>query len=346
MKVLVTGGAGFIGSHAVDAFVDQGADVLCLDSLDPGAHRSVPAYLNPEADYCFADLRAWQPDDRVEDIEVVVHFAALGGVNRAAREPENVITANVGGTSRLLAAMGRWARLRMVILASSFSVYGSSYRYRCTHCGRTRDGGRVERDMVAGRYEVYCSACRQPTAVLPLSESTSPEPLEVYGASKYMQELCFRGFQHAPVHILRQSSIYGPRLRSADGEATIIAKIAGWTAAGSTIQLFEDGHQIRDWVHVDDTIAAALALVSRGTGPPIINVCTGTPTSLLEACDVIGEAMGRPSIVDVVGGFRSGDMRHCLGNPTLLRELIGRDPITFRVGARKAFSHAMVGIPT
>jgi len=338
VRVLVTGGAGFIGSHAVDALVDQGADVLVVDSLDPGVYTFPPDYLNEKADYCFADLRAWQPDDRCNDVEVVLHYAALGGVGRAGTEPENVITSNVGGTARLLSSMHRWGRLRMVILASSFSVYGSSYRYRCATCGETRGGERGEADLAAGRYEVYCLRCGGVATVLPLDETAVPNPLEVYGSSKYMQELCFRGFQQAPVHILRQSSVYGTRLRLDDGEATIIAKIAGWISSGAPIRLFEDGGQIRDWVHVDDSVAAALALIERAAGPPVVNVCTGAATTLLEACEATGEAMDRVADVEVVGGHRSGDMRHCLGDPAVLTELIGRAPISFRSGAKGAFS--------
>jgi UDP-glucuronate 4-epimerase len=94
MKVLVTGAAGFIGSHVVDALVARGAAVIGLDSLDPGVHRAVPEYLNPKADYCFSDLRTFQPDERFADVEGIVHLAALGGVSRAAREPANIIQAN------------------------------------------------------------------------------------------------------------------------------------------------------------------------------------------------------------------------------------------------------------
>ena len=134
MKVLVTGGAGFIGSHVVDALRARGDEVLCLDSLDPGVHHGAPPYLRDDVDYCFADLRHWHPDERFADVEGVVHLAALGGVSRAAKEPANVLTANVAGTAHLVDAMQRWPRLRAVVLASSFSIYGSNYSYRCPAC--------------------------------------------------------------------------------------------------------------------------------------------------------------------------------------------------------------------
>src|ERR1700680_1525115 len=134
MKVLVTGAAGFIGSHTVDALVARGATVIGLDSLDTGVHRAIPQYLNPRVEYCFADLRTWRPDSRFTEVEAVVHLAALGGVARAAHEPAHIIEANCGGTARLAEATRQWPRLRRIVLGSSFSVYGSNYKYHCPAC--------------------------------------------------------------------------------------------------------------------------------------------------------------------------------------------------------------------
>lgn len=338
MKVLVTGGAGFIGSHIIDALRLRGDEVLCIDSLDPGVHHAAPSYLRDDVDYCFADLRYWTPDDRFTDVESIVHLAALGGVARAANEPFNLIAANAAGTARLVDAARGWTRLRTVVLASSFSVYGSGYVYRCMSCGVERSGERTLDDLRAGKYEVLCKECGQETSILPITVSTPPAPLETYGASKYMQELCFRGFTAAPVHIMRFSSVYGSRLRLEDGEATIIAKLAGSIRAGRSPTLFEDGRQIRDWVHVNDLVSAALALTECASPASIVNVCSGVPTTLLDACRQIAEAVNVDCVPTVVGGFRVGDMRHCLGDAGPLRTLIGRNPLPFDDGARLAFT--------
>ncbi len=338
MRVLVTGGAGFIGSHVVDALVEHGDDVVCVDSLDQDVYRRAPAYLNPEAEYCFADLRTWRPDHRFENVEMVVHLAAIGGVSRAAREPANLIDGNVTGTARLVETMHSWAGLQRVIVASSFSVYGANYSYQCRDCGSLRNGDRSTANLDQGLFEVRCAACGGEADVLPLSESVTADPIELYGASKYMQELCFRGFRQCPVVLLRQSSVYGTRLRLDDGEATIIAKIAGWLRSGHRPQLLEDGRQIRDWVHVSDTVAAVLALVQGAEAPPIVNVCTGVPTRLSEACAILAELLGASCGFEVVGGYRPGDMRHCLGDPTALAQLIGRKPTPFNEGAALSFT--------
>jgi dTDP-L-rhamnose 4-epimerase len=200
-------------------------------------------------------------------------------------------------------------------------------------------------DLDQGRFEVRCGLCGGEADVQPLSELVSPAPIELYGASKYMQELCFCGFHHCPVFLLRQSSVYGPRLRLDDGEATIIAKIAGWLRSGARPRLLEDGRQIRDWVHVSDTVAAVLALVEGVDAPPIVNVCTGVPTRLSEACAILAEVLGASLGFEVVGGYRKGDMRHCLGDPTTLTQLIGRQPTPFLEGARLSFAAACPAEP-
>ena len=338
MKVLITGGAGFIGSHVVDAVADQGGEVLCVDSLDPGVHHGAPDYLRDDVDYCFSDLRFLEPDSRFDDVEAIVHLAALGGVGRAAREPANIIDANCRGTARLLEHARHWPNLSRVVLAGSFSVYGSNYTYACPQCGARMDGTRQESDLAADRYEVYCPDCGADAQIVPITEDAAPAPLETYGASKYMQELCFKGFEACPVNILRFSSVYGPRLRLYDGEATIIAQIAGWIQSGQSPRLFEDGRQMRDWIYVGDVVAAITRLLNGAEAPSVVNVCSGVGTPLGEACEAIASAYGVHCDPELVGSFRAGDMRHCLGDPGHLRRLIGRDPVPFNEGSALAFS--------
>jgi dTDP-L-rhamnose 4-epimerase len=337
MKVLVTGGAGFIGSHIVDALAETGHRVLVIDSLDPAIYKAPPPYLRSDVDYSFIDLRHWQPTSAFDDVEAVVHLAALGGVSRAAREPANVLSANVAGTARLVEACARWPKLQRFVLASSFSVYGANYKYRLPSTGETRDGSRAIADLDAGRFDVRDRKSGEVAEIVPITENATPNPLELYGASKYMQELCLRGFTHAPVTIFRFSSVYGTRLRLDDGEATIVAKLAGWIRDGHEPTLFEDGRQLRDWVYVGDLVEAVTRVVEGAAAPPIVNVCSGVGTSLIDACEHIGRVFGVNATYRVVGGYRAGDMRHCLGDQSSLAKLIGRAPLTFAEGAPLAF---------
>lgn len=337
MKVLVTGGAGFIGSHVVDALRAAGHAVLVIDSLDADIYRAPPPYLRSDVDYSFIDLRYWRPDSRFDDVEAVVHLAALGGVSRAARESANLVDANVNGTARLIAAASDWPDLQRFILGSSFSVYGSNYQYRVPSTGAIIDGTRRAEDMDGGNFEVCDATTGEVASIVPITEAATPNPLELYGSSKYMQELCLRGFRHAPVTIFRFSSVYGSRLRLDDGEATIVAKLAGWIRAGHEPTLFEDGRQLRDWVYVGDLVDAIVRLVQGTAAPAFVNVCSGVGTSLVDACEHLAKAIGVPASYKVVGGYRLGDMRHCLGDNSTLTRLIGRTPVTFADGARLAF---------
>ena len=342
MKVLVTGGAGFIGSHVVDAFRQSGAEVLVLDSLDAGVHRKVPDYLRKDVDYCFADLRNWNPDERFKDVEFVVHLAALGGVSRAAKETENVLDANVRGTVRLLQAARQWPHLKRVVLASSFSIYGSNYKYKVPSTGKVLDASRRVEDLEAGIFEVRDPQTKEAAEILPIATDATPSPLETYGASKYMQELCFRGFDACPVTFFRFSSVYGKRLRLDDGEATIIAKLAGWISEGISPKLLEDGNQIRDWVYVGDLVEGIMRVSTMTDAPAVVNVCSGKPTTLRQACDILQQVMGVDCKPTIVGGYRPGDMRHCLGDATGFAKLLGRQPLTFEAGAKLTFSDLAV----
>ena len=337
MKVLVTGAAGFIGSHIIDGLLAAGADVLGLDSLDPGTWSRPPPYMQKDVPFVITDLRTVRWDPRFADVEAIIHLAALGGVGRAELEPANVLGANAGGTAQLIDLAYRMPKLQRVILAGSFSVYGSNYQYRVPSTGRVLDATRRIADLDAGNFEVCDPDTGEAAELIAITEAAPPAPLEIYGASKYMQELCFRGFTQAPLTVLRFSSVYGTRLRVDDGEATIIAKLAGWIANEHAPSLFEDGLQIRDWVLVQDLVDAALAVLDRGCDWPIVNVCSGQPMTLLGACDILNDVIGRQVEPKVVGGYRAGDMRHCLGDCSRLETLIGRAPKTFAQGAPLAF---------
>jgi dTDP-L-rhamnose 4-epimerase len=338
MKVLVTGAAGFIGSHVVDALRAVSADVVGVDSLDPGVWHQPPSYLRSDVHYVFRDLRHWVPGSEIDGVEAVVHLAALGGVGRAAKEPGNLLDANVGGTARLLDIIRATPSIRRVCLASSFSVYGRNYVFQLPSTGRRLSADRRIADLEAGNFEVHDEQTGEVAEIVPITTAAAPDPLEWYGASKYMQELCFRGFDSAALTIFRFSSVYGPRLRLDDGEATIIAKLAGWIRAGITPQLFEDGQQIRDWVYVGDIAEAIVRTLTGQEGPTVLNVCSGVPTTLLDACTILNGVLGTNVVPRVVGGFRPGDMRHCLGDPSALAALLGRPPRAFRDAAALAFS--------
>lgn len=221
------------------------------------------------------------------DVDAVVHLAALGGVGRAQRNPRSVMSTNVDATMALRAALRPTkGRLPHVVQISSFSIYGG-----------------------------------QP---VPFSEDTEPRPREVYGASKLAQELCWSDYG-GPLTILRLSSVYGSAMRLDEGETTVIAKIAKAARDGQVFDVYEDGLQDRDFVHVDDVAACVFAdLDSPLVVRRLVNVCSGERTSILEACELLGakyRILHRPR--------SPGDMRSCWGLTDRVRELLGRAPVSF-----------------
>lgn len=342
MKVLVTGAAGFVGSQLVDHLRMQGIDVIGIDNLDPLVHKVPPAYLRQDVDYQFVDLRNWSLSPDSHDIEAVVHLAAVGGVQRAARDPAEVIDNNAVGTARLVQQAQKLPNLKRFILMSSFSVYGNAYTYRLADT-RTIPASRNPEDLEAGRFGVYCPRTGEQGVICPINESAPLQPLETYGASKAMQELCLAGFEEASIGpaktiTMRASSIVGPRMRWFDEDATIIARIAGWLSKGQQATVFEDGLQCRDWIAVNDVVEAIFRLLSMPDVPSVLNLCSGVPTTLLEACEQIATTIGIKSDPVIRPQARSGDMRDCLGDATALKSLLGRDPIPFKEAAASMFT--------
>jgi len=342
MRVLVTGAAGFVGSHLVDKLCGEGVDVTGIDNLDPLVHTATPAHLRQEVDYQFVDVRTWTADSSHDDVEAIVHLAAVGGVQRAAREPAVVIDNNVVGTAKLVEQARKLPNLKLFILMSSFSVYGDGYSYRLAN-GDIIPANRRPGDLEQGRYGVYCPRTGEQGIICPIRESAPLLPLETYGASKAMQELCLAGFGAgdtgtAKTITLRASSIVGPRMRWFDEDATIIARIAGWLSKGQRPVVFEDGLQHRDWIAVSDVVDAIYNLLTKPGPPGVLNLCSGVPTTLLEACKQIAATVGVSSDPEVRPLARPGDMRDCLGDASGLTALLGRPPLPFQEAVASMFT--------
>lgn len=295
MNVLVTGSAGFIGRHVAEHLHAKGHHVLGVDIRKSEQDAWAEMHMNVTE---FADV--WD-----EHFDAVVHLAAFGGVARAAREPKFVFDQNVTATSALVQFLKSIHNLKRVILASSFSVYGS------------------HADLA--------------------SEATETQPLEVYAASKLGQELAFVG-SGLPVTTLRFSSVYGRYMRFDDDEATILAKIVGRVMREEVLIINEDGYQTRDFVYVGDVLAAIDALLEKpfDTIPDherLVNVCTGQAVTLKGAIETIGQILGKRPRIEYTGKARPGDMRQCVGGSTArLQNLIGRPPTPFAKGAIDAFA--------
>jgi len=338
VRVLVTGGAGFIGSHIVDVLVDDGHEVRVVDALHPAAHTTAPAYQNPGAEYLFGGLA--DPDvaeTAVVEMDAVCHQAAMVGLGVDFADAPAYVAHNDLTTAQLLAALHNIGFRGRFVLGSSMVVYGEG-RYRCPEHGVVRPGARSPAALAAGYFEPSCPVCRRFLSAESVREDAPADPRNVYAATKLHQEhLCLLfGREHdVPVTVLRYHNVYGSRMPSDTPYAGVASIFRSALERGDPPRVFEDGRQRRDFVHVSDVAKAnALALASNPpvTGP--INIASGTPRSVLEMAEALARGFGpdapRP---EVVGGYRLGDVRHVFASTVLARERLGyQASVTFEVG--------------
>jgi len=340
MRVLVTGGAGFVGSHVVDVLVEAGHEVVSVDRLHPRAHAGRPAYLRGDVEHVEADLadpRATGVLDRALDgADAVSHQAAMVGLGRDLSDVLGYVRDNDLGTAVLLAAVARHRRVERLVLASSMVVYGEG-AYRCAEHGLVRPGPRPAARLEAGRFEPPCPRCGADLDPVAVTEDAPPDPRSVYAATKLHQEHLSTACALAggpAVTALRYHNVYGPRMPRDTPYAGVAAIFRSALAAGRAPRVLEDGGQRRDFVHVADVARAnLLALTAPEPVQGALNVASGEPHSVGEMAVALAGAMGGPA-PEVVGGWRPGDVRHVFASPALAADRLG-----FR--ARAAFAQGI-----
>ncbi|HWD44958.1 MAG TPA: NAD-dependent epimerase/dehydratase family protein [Actinomycetota bacterium] len=340
MRVLVTGGAGFVGSHIVDLLVEARHEVLSLDRLHPRAHAGRPAYLRDDVEHLDADLAdpgAVAVLDRALDgVDAVCHQAAMVGLGRELSDVVEFVRDNDLGTAALLVAVARHRRVDRLVLASSMVVYGEG-AYRCGEHGPVRPGPRPASRLAAGRFEPPCPHCGADLAPVAVTEDAPPDPRSVYAATKLHQEHLTTTCALAggpPVTALRYHNVYGPRMPRDTPYAGVAAIFRSALAAGQAPRVFEDGGQRRDFIHVTDVALANLAaLTVPEPVPGAFNVASGQPHTVGELAAALAAATSGPA-PEIVGGWRAGDVRHVFASPALAAARLG-----FR--ARVGFAEGM-----
>lgn len=323
MLILVTGGAGFIGSHVVDALLERGHDVRILDSLLPQAHRSLPDYLEGK-DVRLGDLR--DPDlvlDSLSHVDAVVHQAAMVGLGVEFTDAPSYVANNDLGTATLLAAMTR-ASVSRLVLASSMVVYGEG-RYACPEHGDVRAGPRAPADLDAGQFEPRCPQCGAALESLLVDECTPVDPRNVYAATKVAQEFLVSSWVRATgsdAVALRYHNVYGPRMPRDTPYAGVAAIFRSALERGDAPKVYEDGRQRRDFVHVRDVAAANLAALDHIGGFRAFNIASGEPHTVGEMATTLAETFGGPA-PQTTGLYRLGDVRHIVASPERARAELG-----------------------
>ena len=325
MRVLVTGGAGFVGSHVVDVLVANGHEVVVVDNLDAASHRGTPDYLNAAADYRWVDIR--DPDAMSEaaaGVDAVCHQAARVGLGVDFSDVQSYVAVNDVGTANLLRALHDGRFTGRLVLASSMVVYGEG-RYRCARDGVVQPGPRDRVDLDAGRFDPTCPRCGARLDAEPVPEDAPLDPRNVYAATKVHQEhLCaVYGREHgARVVALRYHNVYGPRMPRDTPYAGVASIFRSALAAGEAPRVHEDGNQRRDFVHVADVARANLLALAHEEAAGAFNVCSGRPTSVGEMGRRLAVAMGGPAPT-VSGIYRLGDVRHVFASPARSAAVLG-----------------------
>jgi dTDP-L-rhamnose 4-epimerase len=324
--ILVTGGAGFIGSHVVDALLDLGRDVRVLDCLLPAAHRERPS-IDPRAEWIEADVR--DPDAvtrAVDGVGAVCHQAAMVGLGVEIGDIADYVAHNDLGTAVLLRALATNGFAGRLVLASSMVVYGEG-RYRCPEHGIVRPGPRRAEALDAGEFEPPCPVCGRRLEPESVPEDAPADPRNVYAATKLHQEHLCAAFSRetgAPLTALRYHNVYGPRMPRDTPYAGVASIFRSALAAGSPPRVFEDGGQRRDFVHVRDVAAANVRALTtpepvRGT----FNIASGTPRTILDMARALARAHGSGIEPEVTGEWRAGDVRHVFASTAHAARVLG-----------------------
>lgn len=335
MRVLVTGGAGFIGSHVVDRLVERGDEVVVLDNLDSQVHGEAgfPAHieahvLNGAVEWVHGDVRDADAVSRaLEGVEAVVHLAAAVGVGQSMYAPRYYTAVNVDGQGVLMEAMARWpGRYRRFVVASSMSIYGEG-TYLCEEHGPVSPPPRPESRLAAGAWEVPCPECGRDLEPSLTGEDKPLQYTSVYAITKKTQEelaLCFGAAYRIPTLALRFFNVYGPRQALSNPYTGVAAIFMGRLKNGAAPLVFEDGRQSRDFVYVSDVAESVVrALDAEGDVSGAFNVCTGRPVTIRQMAEALAARMGVEIAPEIVGRYRTGDIRHCIGDPSRAAEVLG-----------------------
>lgn len=335
-RVLLTGGAGFIGTHVAAALLGAGHDVSIVDVGHPATHRTPPPTHVHGIPVRRHDLR--EPVD-LAGVDVVVHLAALVGLGVDLDDLPEYVGCNDLATAVLLAAMAR-AKTRKLVLASSMVVYGEG-AYTCDRHGPVRPGPRQEKDLAAGRFEPPCPHCGRSLAPGLVDESAPVDPRSVYAATKAAQEHLTSAWARqagGTALALRFHNVYGPGMPSNSPYSGVAALFRSALADGRAPSVFEDGAQRRDFVHVRDVADAVVRATERAIDAPpglwrAYNIASGRPATVGDLARELSRATGGPAPV-VTGEYRLGDVRHVVASADrAAAELDFRAAVPLSVGA-------------
>lgn len=345
-NILITGGAGFIGSHLTDHLINQGYHVRILDNLHPQIHPTgkPPAYLNKRAEFIKGDVvnrRDWLKS--LKNIDAVFHFAAAVGVGQSMYEIERYVRDNCVGSAILLDILAnRKHSVNKMIVAASMSSFGEGM-YKCPKCSLVQQPAlRIARDMEKGIWEPRCTNCRSQLNMVPTDEEARLQSPSVYAITKKTQEELFISIGKAyriPAVSLRFFNAFGPRQSLSNPYNGVAAIFLSRVKNNKPPLINEDGEQTRDFIHIKDMVKICeLALVKNEANYETFNVGSGMPTTINEVAEVCIKLYKSRLKTELTGKFRSFDVRHCFADTSKMKRLLGYTPkISFSEGMKDVF---------
>jgi len=333
-RVLVTGGAGFIGSHLVDILLKKGHFVRAYDNLEPQVHgesQKIPDYLNKEAELIVGDVRDREKlKEAINGIDVVFHLAASVGVAQSMYEIAKYTESNtMGGATLLDLIANEKHNIRKVIIASSMSVYGEG-AYKCDDCGEVYPKIRSLEQFKRNDWEMKCPNCNVDVKPIPTGEDKPLFPTSIYAVSKRDHEEMFliigRAYQ-IPTVALRFFNVYGPRQALSNPYTGVAAIFSSRLMNDKPPIIFEDGNQARDFIHISDIVQACILAMDKSEGDyQVFNIGTGRKLTVLDVANVLIDKLGFKGESQIVNKFREGDIRHCYADISLAKEVLGYEP--------------------
>jgi dTDP-L-rhamnose 4-epimerase len=344
-KILVIGGAGFIGSHLVDILVEKNHDVVVYDNLEQQVHGNLfepPDYLPKQISFIKNDIRNKETLlESLKDIEVIYHLAAAVGIGQSMYQIEKYVEVNTLGTAKLLELLINEPNdIKKLIIASSNSTYGEG-RYFCEKCNnKVNPKLRSIEQLNKGDWELNCPICSDKLQSIPTDEEKTQEGQSIYGLTKMDQEkmcLLIGETYGIDTTALRFFNVYGSRQSLSNPYTGVCAIFSTNLLSGNPPRIYEDGLQTRDFIHVSDTCQALiLSLSHKSAKNEVFNVGTGIATSIKDVAEVLAQKINPSISPTIANNFRPGDIRHCFADISKIKNSLGFKPlISFRDGMKE-----------
>jgi len=344
MKVLVTGGAGFIGSHTVDLLIEKGYDVRIVDNLlEQVHHGKKPDYLNEKAEFIKADiseLSLWKKF--LENVDVIIHLASMAGIGQSMYEPASYCRSNIMGTANLYETLVKNQEIRKqikkIVVASSKTIYGEG-AYNCEEHGLIFPDLRPLEQLQKKDWELHCPKCGKVMEAAPIPENKPDQSTSVYAATKYATEklaLMYGNTLNIPTTAFRYFSVFGARQSLSNPYTGVCSIFISRIKNGQQPVIFEDGNQMRDFTYVEDIARANLLALEKAKETAVYNVGSGKGVSIKQVAETIGEVLGKKVEPKITNDFRYGDTRNDLSdNSKIEKELNFKLEYSFKEGIKK-----------